>query len=776
MKKKILSILVIALLFTPFVAHADPLCSDGSLAPAGNICNCGNSASISGGTFNPGNGSGLSGNTYGGINFNGVGGSLLSCKNNVISGVSSLFSKKAETPKLVDTCKKYGASGECLTKGSADKGSASTGTSVPTNDSSVGTNTSNTAANTSAAQKELEKTTQREQCLNGAADAVAKIALQKVSDKTLNWVKTGFNGNPFYIRDIDSYVKSIENEKLDSYLNNHIATSNPIFGNALRSVMKQQATGYSDGLLNKAMNTPEGKAYQAFQSDFTNGGWNALLNPSYNPVGAYFDATDEVNDIIGIAVNNVQNELLQGNGFLSQKKCVEYEVAPRPAIVRTSGADTCGIKDSQGNCLGSPSSSSAGTQKPATGSSTPKCKRYETVTPGQVISQQVSAITNSTVRQLENTNKINQVLGSFFDQLMNRLFSDGLTGTGRGSNTTTTGGGIGTNVVTGTNGQTLSAATACQTPLGYDPATGGFNQDFDISRPQQLRKIIETQKSYITRSQDAQFRMQFVVPTLGALDYCIPGPNPSWNNNLNENATAFINSLDPIINELKPPGILKVLNTLFDPAGLQGDFRSALNPREYIAGFQTQSVILFDKVDFGNVRITDRAYASRYVSLGEGQQFLSDIFDVMKARYAGIYSDNNILNQFLTTTTSASDIINTTNFVKDSIKETGNLLGYSQGIDQYDQDYTTNIESAQSALTELEDINREVAVIVARAKARYITEQATAGTPVKISCLDNAYQLGSVGPGVSHFETLTAPTDQTILKSKAAWTYFYNNL
>lgn len=767
-RTNIISIILTTLLLSPFVAYADPLCSDGSVAPSGNICNCGNSALIGGGSFTPGVGAGLSGSSFSGINFSGVGGALMSCVNAggaISSQAQKLFGTKQSSKS--DTSKKTPASKD---KGSATKGTASTGTNVPVTDSSVSSNTSSTASNTDDAKKELEKTTQREQCLNGAADAVAKIALQKLSDKTLNWIKTGFSGNPFYVRNIDSYLKSVENEKLDNYLNKYIANNNPIFGNALRSVMKQQTTGYSDGLINKAMNTPQGKAYQAFQSDFTNGGWNALLNPSNNPVGAYFDASNELNNIIGTAQKNIQDELQQGNGFLSQKKCVEY--APTPPVRKTVGTDTCGIKDSQGNCLGTPS----GTQQSALASTKkPECVKYETVTPGSVISAQISAITNSTVRQLENTNKINQVLGSFFDQLMNRLFSDGITGSGRGSNTSITGGGLGTNIITGSNGQTLASPTACQTPLGYDPTTGGFNQEFDISRPQQLRAVILTQKNYITRSQDAQFRMQTLVPVLGALDYCIPGPNPSWRSSLNENAQTFISSLEPVLGVLEAPKVLGILNKLLDPINSLG-LKENLNPREYIAGFTSQRTTLFDKVDYGSVRITDRGYVTRDVSVDGLQIYMSDIFDMMKSRYNGIYSDDNIMKQFLTTATTPVDIINTTAFVKESIKETGNLLGYSQGVAQYNEDYSINIEDAQSALAELQDIDQRVEQIVATAKARYIAEQAAAGTPVKVSCLDNAYQIGTVGSGLTHNENITAPPDPMIQKSKDSWDYFYNNL
>ncbi len=770
MRTAFFSFILLALLATPMVAHADPLCSDGSVAPGGNICNCASAASIGGSNFTPGTGSGLSGNTYSGITFNGIGGALASCLNvggAISDAAKSLFSS---TNKKTST-----------------SSNTNTSQTVPTGDKP-------TQTATEKSQAELEKTTKREQCLNGAADAVAKTALSKLSDKTLNWVKTGFGGNPFYVRNIDSYLKTIKNEKLDSYLNTYVGNSNPIFGNALKSVLKQQATGYSDGLLNKAMNTPEGKAYQDFQSDFTKGGWNAFLNPQNNPVGAYFNATDELNSIIDTAQQNVKDELQQGGGFLSMKKCAEYETAVTSTatasttygvptaggscsvIISTNYASCCtsvgGAATNQAQCAAYTGGYQTGTQA-ASPTKAPKCLRYETVTPGSLISAQVSSITNSTVRQLENTNKINQVLGTFFDQLMNRLLTDGITGSGRGRAASTVPGGIGSNVVLGTNGQTLASATACQTPLGYDATTGGFNQEFDISRPQQLRAVILTQKNFLTRSQDAQHVMKSLVPRLGALDYCIPGPNPTWNNNLNENTQTFLEGLQPVTKTVD--GQIDYIHHILDPGQTLGG--NDTSDFEELAGYALVRWSLFDKVDFGLKKISDRRYATNGIT---GSDFMgyyfNDILTLLKSKYNDLYSETAITNAFLATATSPADAALITGDIKDSIKETGNLVGYAQGVAAYNEQYNTNIQTTQDALTELIAIDQEVERIVARAKADYIDAQAAAGTPVKLSCIDNAYQIGPIPAGLSHLEDITATPDPFIKTSEDSSVYFYSHL
>ncbi len=43
-------------------------------------------------------------------------------------------------------------------------------------------------------------------------------AISKLSEKTLKWVNTGFGGNPFYVRNIDSFLDSIKNEQVRDYI------------------------------------------------------------------------------------------------------------------------------------------------------------------------------------------------------------------------------------------------------------------------------------------------------------------------------------------------------------------------------------------------------------------------------------------------------------------------------------------------------------------------------------------------------------------------------
>ncbi len=781
--------IALILLFIPTATHAAPLCSDGTPAPAGNICNCAAAFNGGGSNFTPGSGSSLTGNTFDGKTFSGLGGALISCLN--IGGAISNLSSNLQN-----------GDGFSFKDNSVQQ--------IPVNASSVEQGTTKTA-------KETAATTKREQCLNGAAYAAAKTSLQKLSDKTLNWVKTGYNGNPLYVRDIDSFMSSIAGEKLNTYLNQYIDASNsPVFGNALKSVIKKQVTGWDDGYLNKAMNTPEGKAYTAFQSDFTQGGWGALLNMKNNPIGAYFNATDQVSGIIGTAQQNTQNELQQGNGFLSMRKCVEYEDKSTKVSGTNSSGPDCGTLQDQAQeqydtCMqlagsgqtqqeqsaseqicqitltAAQSQITSSTCSPANGTtpvlagSKAKCLKYETVTPGSLIANQVNGVSNSTSQILINADKINETIGVFFGQLMDRLFTDGLSGTGNGSsgNKADPSWSLGNNVVTGTNGKTLASASSCQTPLGYDPSTGGFDQEFDISRPQQLNSVIVTQKNFLTRMQDAQFVMNKFIPRLGALDYCIPGPNPTYNNNLNENAQALISQFQTLTETYNNAANTAIQGAL-DPGHILTAAGCAIFPRScdntpHIVGYSTTRVSLFDKVTEEQKRISDRIYGT-----GASEElmrfFLSDVVVELKSLFATTYTDTNIINAFVSTSTNPAQQTLISGKIKESIKITADLPGYAQGIAGYNEYYSSTIENTQAALTELAAIYKDVQDIVGPAKARYILDMQNAGTPVNLSCIDNAYRLGPIGTGVAHLENITAPLDAFQLHSAASSAYFYSHL
>jgi hypothetical protein len=631
-------------------------------------------------------------NSFGGSTFSGVGGAVAGCANiggRIMNGLDSLFKKQA--------------SGE-------GGGNDAAAEKVPVSDAK--------------AQKQLETQTRIQQCLDGIAYAAAKTLLQQVSNKTLNWINTGFNGNPLYVRDVSSYMSSIRNEQLRKYIQ-YVPNSNPIFGNAIRSAITKQVTGKDDGLINRVMNTPEGIAYENFQDDFTKGGWDFLLNPRNNPVGALFNATDELSGSISEQQQNIKDELQRNNGFLDMKKCAEY----------------------------------ANDGQVQNGNSVPDCLRYETVTPGSIIAEQAIAITNSPVRQLEYADSINEVFGAFFDQLLNRLFTQGL-GSLRGRNTGAGFGvGPGLNTVMSSSGTPIGASFSGPGSLG----AGGYDsQDFDISRPQQLRAVIQAQYDFQNRAQDSLSVANRLVPALGALDYCIPGPNPTWEQDVAENYQAFLGSLqtpDP-----KSPNLLRYF------PGILQLFSGGATYDHILSGIP----VLSDKTTGGTQEIKPISIISsnkKSTAADIDAWFRTGVEQLIK-EYRADFSRDNIINAFVAVDANQNFARGA---IKDALKEVTNLPAYSQNLIIFNQEYNSALNENADAISELEDIRNEVNQIVKVAKARYIKEQASAGTPVNMTCINRAYVIDETPiVAIPRLEPL-AP-DPIIQQSLDASEYFYSNL
>lgn len=695
-------------LFTPFsfTVHAQTVSCAGLSGTQLTQCQASAQARA---RFNP-NASIQGGNTFGGIQFSGVGGALAGCTNvgGMISG---------------------GISGGINALGSALGIKGQLSTSVAVND---------------------PKNDQRQNCLNGVAYAVAKGLLQQVTNKTLNFINTGLNGNKTYVSDIDSLLKTISDQQINRFLQ-EIPSKNPIFGNAIRSIVTQQATGIQDGLLESVMNTPEAREYQAFQEDFTNGGWEAFLNPKNDVVDATFHAFDELSHDIGTNQDNIQNEIERNEGFLDLKKCVEYK---RQDTIY----DYCNeLSPDERRYYRCPSDAEIAAAQNDPG----ECVRWETVTPGSIIQERAATVINSDIRQLEQADQINEVLGAFFDQLLNRIFSFGLSGAGSRTGTQWGFGGFGNNVVLGTNGLPLAGANSAGTVGG----SGYVTADFDISRPQHLRAVLQAQYDYLNRVQDTHSALGRIVPTLGALDYCIPGPNPTWKEGLNDNAETYFGSLQEVPEGARTVG--QVLQSVPIVGGFFGGGES-----HTIAAV---NVGLYDKASGQTVQITNTAFYERNRStlaiFENVQRRYNEVLDYYEANY----TKDTVKNAFIAADPGNSAFA--AGFVEDAFLETAKLPSYNQNINEsgLEAEYSDSETSTREAIRELESIRSEVNGIVLGAKNRYIAERIAAGNPINRTCLDQAYVIdtSAITPVARQESGTTSPF---AAPSAEANTYFYTQL
>ncbi len=666
--------------------------------------------------FQPGVNIQSSGTKIGGVSFNGVGASILGCTNigkSVVSGISSLFTKKAK--------KASGAVTNALGLGAL--AGVTGGQKVPTTDADA-------QKKIDESNKKLEEANKKESCLDAIAYTLAKQALTQVTNKTLNWVNTGFGGNPFYVRNIDSFLGSIKNDQIRDYIRiaDNINTNNGDgVSVGVTNKIIEMLTGRSAGI--PVPSTQSEQKYDAFTKDFTQGGWDAWYNMTQlgeNPIAGVLTTSQQLGKNIGQQQINTKAEVSQGNGFLSQKQCVAWE--PLTASNDYLEEDATGTK---------------------------VCTKYETVTPGSVIAAQTQTVTNSSTRQLEAADELNEVLGAFFDSLLNKLFNKGLQTLGRNSgdnfgNSLSGFGGAGSNVVTGSNGQPING-TGSGVILPNNQANDSFDtSSFNISNPGQLAAIIKTQKSFLNRALDSQASLEKIIPNLGHLDYCLPGPHPTWVSDTEASSDGFFVSVE-----------------------------NASVPNTFSNVFTTEPYDLLD-----SLKNEARSFQSKtYFVQGAGAGFslghqIATLFDNWFSNYkttvTASFSEQALSSAFKSTETTATGQAYAEGFVADALNETSQLPEYLQSVVTTDGEYGDAITDTRSTITELESIRSEVLDIVTTARARYIAARQAQGNPVNMSCLNQAYDM-STNPIVGEprqEEDATAELDAL----QSAQTSFYNSL
>lgn len=581
-------------------------------------------------------------------------------------------------------------------------------------------------------QEELRK---KEYCYDRIAYTASQAALNQLSNKTLNWINTGFGGNPFYVRDIDSFLNSIKNEKVRDYLriaDNINSGSGSAVGNSVTNKIIEMVTGRQTPSVTPS--TTNELRYDAFTKDFSKGGWDAwyrMTQLGENPIGEVLNVSQQLGKNIGQQQDYTQKEIAQGDGFLNQKVCAEWAKAD---------------PDDDPSFYQNPDGS-------------PKCLKFETVTPGTVIAEQTKQVTGSLARQLEAADEINEVLSKFFSGLINNLFNKGLQSLSTssnqdfgdfGNNDLSGFGGTGSNIVFNSLGQPVNGTGTSVLPI-YDSSGSGYETgEFNISNPKHIAMAIKTQKNFLSRTLDSQASIRKILPNIGRLDYCLPGPNLSWKDGVEKNI---------------PVSQTAFLGLGFASAGTSGNF-------------QTSPYTLFSQIgnktkDFPEKQFLLTNITRNNLGLSLNTKF-SEWLTTFEERTDQLFLTDSLSTAYENTEQTVSGKTFARGFVKDALLETATIPEYVEAISENDTIYIENINETESNIEELESIRAEVLEIVTTARNRHIAAKRALGITVNMSCLNEAYDISnSPINGYPREES-----DATVLLNSLenAQTNFYNNL
>lgn len=334
------------------------------------------------------------------------------------------------------------------------------------------------------------------ECTDGIAWALAKTLLAQITNSVINWINTGFEGNPFYIKNEGSFFTNLINGQSQLVLNRIQGTGNffydsirqniiggirnnlesqltPTFSSdARRALCQTQNSNNADYYLRvdrggsvsvegpfrddasciarklSASNEPgvsgtsecqrvqnpvcltdfgtgrgsaqqQSQQGQAILNAFTSGKipfrWDLFgsltQNCGNNPFCSQAIAQQAIYQSVGGAVGQTSQQLLQGGGFLGQRKCADPSYQNR-------------LDDWNNQLSNSTLENDPGVIE-AIGAR-PQCSSWTTETPGRIIADKLTNSLGSTDRQLELADELNESLAAVFNALIAKLISEGL--------------------------------------------------------------------------------------------------------------------------------------------------------------------------------------------------------------------------------------------------------------------------------------------------------------------------------------------------------------
>lgn len=242
----------------------------------------------------------------------------------------------------------------------------------------------------------------KEYIYDGILSATTKIIISNITGSIVTWINSGFQGNPAFISNPEGYFTDVADQIAGNFIGGtELGFMCEPFSLDIRAAL---ALNYSTTFTQRnycrlsdvIKNTENFTKFT--DGDFSRGGWNSWFqisqNPSNNPYGAQYAAQTE------IAIRTARGQSIElykanwGDGFLSYRECVVESSEP----------------GHEGECL----------------------KYGDIQTPGSIINSQLSTALGTGYRQLELADEINEIVGVLVGQLIQTVFTEGLSSFGSG--------------------------------------------------------------------------------------------------------------------------------------------------------------------------------------------------------------------------------------------------------------------------------------------------------------------------------------------------------
>jgi len=243
----------------------------------------------------------------------------------------------------------------------------------------------------------------KEYILDGLLTALAKPLLRALTDSIVQWIRSGFQGQPLFITNFETHLADAADQATGRFMKEYLS---PEAYNLLCSPWRFQTQlllkRVSSTRLQRqrcTLNTVLANAENGitFGAALRRGSWEdwmgVALNPQNNPHGALLSQYNKLLGEQNKAKDKAKTESVSNQGFLSMRECVEYY--PLTAEESFYLAE-------------------------------PVCKRYENSSPGKWIQTQLSSATGIDFHEIALADEINEIIGALISSMLSTVLQGGV--------------------------------------------------------------------------------------------------------------------------------------------------------------------------------------------------------------------------------------------------------------------------------------------------------------------------------------------------------------
>lgn len=389
-------------------------------------------------------------------------------------------------------------------------------------------------------------------CLKSLGMAALHDLLAASTQDIVNWINTGFEGDPLFIQDPGQFFKNIQDQEVYTFVAELNDPAKYPFGAEIGQSIGamyecRKYTSINGNCFEQTavftLATDIGENWQDFYSDFNVGGWGGWLsatqNPANNPIDFDFAASREIQGRIEAQQNQLKTELIQNGGFLSLRKCILYKDG--------STAETELGGDLVSGDGGSTYDASTFDYEYSYFGEIDNCAQYAVTTPGSVIADQLNIHLGASAEAVAMGDEINTSIASIFDALTNQLIDQGLASLSEGQTVVTQQtGGYGSNYIS-TNSVGASWYADPYAPADLYTLLRCISPIDGTAIPDCKTEIATTEEYLAALYAARDYLNTQLLPRMYLLDKHMPEPDIGWQDRMEEELqekTGEINALN----------------------------------------------------------------------------------------------------------------------------------------------------------------------------------------------------------------------------------------